>query len=83
MGDASGHVYALNAGAGAFQWRCPRGRTIGAVFSGPGVADHMVYVGSDNGLIYAIWARDGAAVLSSRCDENSDAVRSSPVFVDG
>jgi glucose dehydrogenase len=46
-----GHnVYALNAATGAFIWNYTTG---GAVYSSPAVANGVVYVGSNDGKVYA------------------------------
>jgi outer membrane protein assembly factor BamB len=58
-------------------WMYP---TKGPVWSSPAVADGIVYVGSDDGYVYALNASDGKFAWSYH---TGGMVRSSPVVVDG
>jgi hypothetical protein len=51
VGSGDGHLYALDARAGAERWRYRSGRRI---YSSPVLAGGLLYVGNDDGGIYAL-----------------------------
>ncbi len=65
--------------AGVSTWGLTEGPTTAAATNH--VPDRAVYVGSDDGSLYAVDAETGEAVW--RFDDPSDAVSSSPTVVDG
>lgn len=66
-----------SGGSSGREWRF---NTDGAVFSSPAVVDDTVYVGSNDGNLYAIATADGTERWRTETD---DAVYSSPVVADG
>ena len=44
-------MYALNTANGDIRWTYTTSK---AIYSGPGVVDGVVYVGSENGTVYAL-----------------------------
>jgi outer membrane protein assembly factor BamB len=71
-------VYALDAKTGALLWKLhPPGC---CVISSPAVANGVVYVGSDDGNLYALNARTGVKLWSYA---TGGAVFSSPAVANG
>ncbi|MFQ5570998.1 MAG: PQQ-binding-like beta-propeller repeat protein [Rhodothermales bacterium] len=76
IGSADGSLYALDPNTGALRWAFPTG---GAIFSSPAVdQDRTVYVGSDDGSVYAV--RNGTQLWRT---PTTGPVRSSPALADG
>ena len=51
FGLDNGYVYALDAYTGSLIWDC---RTVGAVQSSPAISNGLLFVGSNDGYLYAI-----------------------------
>ena len=51
FGSFDGNVYGLDAKTGSEQWRF---RARNDVFSSPVIGDGVVYIGSDDGHVYAL-----------------------------
>ena len=86
VGSTDGRIYASECWHG----RCPAGRypktgkpAIGAVYASPGVAGNMIYVGSDDGRIYALKDTTGIQLGPSPATNWGIGSGHSPVFVDG
>lgn len=88
VGSSDRRVYALDATTGAGAWNTTLGevkwdpgeaRPDSGIFSSPTVADGTVYVGSNDGRVYALAAADGTVrwTVSTRGD-----VTASPAVVD-
>jgi uncharacterized repeat protein (TIGR01451 family) len=89
IGSDDGKVYALNASTGGVLWSFNTGSSptdnnlsgiFGGVRSSPALANGVVYVGSDNGNLYALNAGTGAWLWGHY---TGPAGRFSPVVVDG
>jgi len=99
IGSSDGNVYALNASTGAKIWNfaspgqsneaaTESGYGDGAFASSPAVVDNVVYIGSDDGNIYALDALTGAKIWNFTTSIQptytwGNQVSSSPAVSDG
>jgi outer membrane protein assembly factor BamB len=82
FGDAA--VIALNIADGSQRWRVVDGDGTGAVDSSPVVAAGTVYIGSDQGVVYALDAATGKARWQVIPDKQYfDAVKTQPIVANG
>jgi outer membrane protein assembly factor BamB len=51
VGTGNGTVYALDVATGHIRWHVPTGNN--DIFSSPVVSGHIVYIGSEDGKLYA------------------------------
>jgi outer membrane protein assembly factor BamB len=75
-GSSSGVLYALKARTGKIIWSAP---VASGITSSPAVANGVVYVGSDDGTLYAFNAKTGAELAAVA----GVAGQSSPTVADG
>jgi len=81
VGSEDDHLYAIDAKTGAEQWRVATGKD---VHSSPAVADGVIYIGSQDGYVYAVAsqaapaaadiepaASDAGAAPSADADKNT------------
>ena len=93
IGSCDGNVYALKAGDGDKLWNYTthgtgllpsktyvNGTTVYFVLSSPAVVNGVVYVGSDDGNVYALNAKDGIKLWNYT---TGDYIWSSPAVVGG
>jgi hypothetical protein len=74
VGDGSGTIYAVDRASGKERWRYQSGRRI---FSSPVIGDGVLYVGNDDGGVYAV--RTGAVPLRRAVFWDSALVRASRI----
>lgn len=79
VGSSSGSVYALCAADGSLAWRA---ETQGEVWGSPVVSDGTVYVGSQDGHLYAI-SLDRGTPRWSQAFKAGGAIVAQPLVVDG
>lgn len=65
------HVYALDAATGELRWSFA---TDGPVRLAPSYADGRLYVGSDDGYVYCLSAKDGTCIWNYRPGPNGERV---------
>jgi putative pyrroloquinoline-quinone binding quinoprotein/putative pyrroloquinoline-quinone-binding quinoprotein len=79
--SASSSLYALNASTGALMWSYPiHNAGFGELWSGPVVANGVVYVGSIDGTFYALNASVGSLLWSY---STGDTIFANPAFANG
>ena len=71
----TGNVYALNATTGKLLWTYTTGNK---VESSPAVAGNMVYVGNDDGYVYALPRRPRFPRPNARSGHSPPIMRSGP-----
>jgi outer membrane protein assembly factor BamB len=78
-GSSNGTLYALNARTGKTVWSAPLSSSI---TSSPSVANDVVYVGSDDGILYAFDAMTGAelAAVAGVAGQSSPTVANGVVY---
>lgn len=78
---AARRVYAVDANTGALKWQYPQDQALATTISAsPAVVDGKVFVGADDGKLYAIQADTGKATLLF---DTRSTINSSPNVVDG
>ena len=72
-----------NVGRLQLKWKNPIGRVPFFILSSPAVANNVVYIGSDNGNVYAFNAGTGAKLWSYATGATSNVYFSSPAVANG
>lgn len=78
-GSVTGTLYALNAHTGKILWSAP---VASGITSSPAIANAVVYVGSDDGTLYAFDAKTGAelAAVAGVAGQSSPTVANGVVY---